>query len=94
MVIKNGMPVVKVKQAGVAYGPLNYTKLPTDFTKNTPRQPFSKKMAQSYQRPKHQSMMDNYYNTKSTWRDSHPASMAGTFYTEISAAKEILNTEK
>jgi hypothetical protein len=39
-------------------------------------------------------MMTNYYNTKSTWRDSHPASMAGTFYTEFSAAKEILNSEK
>ena len=39
-------------------------------------------------------MMDNYYNTKSTWRDSNPASVNATFYTELSAAKEILNSEK
>ena len=48
----------------------------------------------THKKPKHKSMMDNYYNTKSTWRESNPASVNGTFYTEISAAKEILNTEK
>jgi hypothetical protein len=39
-------------------------------------------------------MMENYYHTKSTWREENPASVNGTFYTELSAAKEILNTEK
>ena len=33
--------------------------------------------------------MDDYHHSS-----AHPASMAGTFYTEFSAANEILNSEK
>lgn len=38
--------------------------------------------------------MDNYYNTRTNWKESQPVSANGTFYTDLSAAKEILNSEK
>ena len=56
---------------------------------------YTNSIVSSFNKPKNQSMMDNYYNTKSTWRDSNAAgSVNATFYTELSAAKEILNSEK
>ena len=94
MVIKNGVPMVQIQNNSlglVAQNTEQYTKIPNDFMKPQSRRFNSiKKVNASVTSSHSKTAMENYYNTKT----SHPNSANGTFYTEISAAHEILASEK